>query len=102
MIFQLRLCLDAQRVLGGIVAKAPPLVGLAVEDNGPFVLIGNGVQTVAAGRKFLAIDPNVVSDNELRCFVGARAPGVPPGHYRRVFRTSSLVVKGRLTFHSCL
>src|SRR5260370_10928506 len=66
--------LHAQRVLLRVRAKAAPLLGRLIENDGPVFLAGNNVQAVSAGRQLLSVHEHVIGYSELGRFVCARAP----------------------------
>src|SRR5207245_3456009 len=83
-----------------IIAETAPLIGSAIKDDGPFIFFRNRVQAVAAGGKFLSIDQNIVSDDEGRSLIRARAPYVTPGHDRLALQPLVLIIQSGLAFCS--
>src|SRR6185369_1121981 len=91
----LRFHFYTQRVFRCTVVEAAPLVRSAGEYDAPLVFSWNRVQAVTSGRELLPVDQNVVSHDELRRFIRARAPYVTIWHDRSAGRTLVLIVECR-------
>src|SRR6185312_14868102 len=73
--------LDAQDVVGLVVAEHAHALGIAVEDERPLRRRRDDEERVRAGRYRLAVDDHVLAEGELRRSVGAGAPDLVVGHH---------------------
>ena len=71
---------DAEGVFFFVVAETAPGSGILGKNNGPLILVGNGVQSVGARRQRFSFDGNVIGESNCRIFIRARAPDFSVRH----------------------